>query len=150
MACDAADDLEEAELRLCRTNLDAPRLGRLPRRMTRKNRSLIVAALIFVAVWTVVLVGLFPGSDAVGLGLVVSASVLAGAVARDWRILVVALAVIPLFALLWCKEGPTTYCEINPAGYAAAFVVPPTMALLAIGVWLRKAIERIRHRAASV
>ena len=118
--------------------------------MTRKNRSLVVAALIFVAVWTVVLVGLFPGSDAVGLGLVVSASVLAGAVARDWRILVVALAVIPLFALLWCKEGPTTYCEINPAGYAAAFVVPPTMALLAVGVWLRKAIERIRHRAASV
>ncbi|HEV2060017.1 MAG TPA: hypothetical protein VGR11_11720 [Solirubrobacteraceae bacterium] len=103
--------------------------------------------MIFLAVWTVVLVapvvGVELGSDAVVWPVVIAACVLAGALACDWRMVLLALAVIPLGWLQYCDPETTTEsCEINALGYAAVFVAPFAAILLAIGVLLGKAIRR--------
>lgn len=114
----------------------------------RKVAAVVAAALIFLVVWAIGLLTSVGERDAAALSLAAAGSVLAGALADDWRVLVLALAVIPLAALQSCDEE-SSRCEIGAAGYAAFVLAPLAAALLGIGVGLRHAIVR-RRRGTSL
>ena len=109
----------------------------------RKSFSILAGALVFLAAWTIGIVTSVGERDSVALPLVVVATVLAGALACDWRVLFLAVAVIPIAATQACDTS-TPGCEINAPAYAAVFFAPFAAALLAVGVLLGKAIARRR------
>ncbi len=98
---------------------------------------------IFLAAWAITLLTSVGEHDSFALPVIVAASVLAGALACDWRVLLLAVAVIPLAAFESCDEQASR-CEINAPVYAAVVFAPLAAVLLAIGVRLGKALGRTR------
>ncbi len=113
------------------------------------SRRFIAAAFMFLVGWAGVFLGPIAESDAVASALLVATSVVAGALAGDWRIAFLALAVIPIAALQGC-DPERFACEINAPAYAAIFFAPPAAALLAMGAGLGWIIERGHHRRESL
>jgi len=118
--------------------------------MSPKVYPAVAAVLIFLAAWTIALLTAVGERDSVALPLVCAASVIAGGIARDWRILWLVVALIPIAAVQPCDDIGATRCEINPAAYAAAFMAPLAAALLAVGVGSGRALTRMRRRDQSV
>ena len=103
----------------------------------------LIAALVYVAAFTIVMRTGVQGDDSVALPLAIAASVMAGVISGSWWSPLLATFLVVLAALDECE--PAERCEVNLAVLALMFWAPVSGALIALGVGVRRVSQGARR-----